>query len=72
MDIKRNIEAVVIDLDGTLLNEKHSLSDKNKEIIRKTMEQGVKVFLATGKTRASAESIIAALALDTPVFMYKV
>lgn len=66
MDIKRNIEAVVIDLDGTLLNEKHSLSDKNKEIIRKTMEQGVKVFLATGKTRASAESIIAALALDTP------
>jgi Cof subfamily protein (haloacid dehalogenase superfamily) len=66
MDIKRDIQAVVIDLDGTLLNNKHSLSDTNKAAILKTIEQGVKVFLATGKTRVSAESVIAALALDTP------
>lgn len=66
MDIKRDIQAVVIDLDGTLLNDKSILSDKNKEVIRKVIAQGVKVFLATGKTRASAESVIAALALDTP------
>lgn len=66
MDIKRDIQAVVIDLDGTLLNDKHSLSDRNKKTVRKAIKQGIKVIIATGKTRASAESVIAALALDTP------
>lgn len=66
MDIKRDIKAVVIDLDGTLLNDKHNLSDRNKKTVRKAIEQGIKIIVATGKTRASAESVIAALALDTP------
>ena len=66
MDIKRNIKYIVVDLDGTLLNDEHVVSDKNKEAIQKAIAQGVKVIIATGKTRASAESIIAALNLDTP------
>lgn len=66
MDIKRNIKFIVVDLDGTLLNDEHVVSDKNKDAIKKAIAQGVKVIIATGKTRASAESIIAALNLDTP------
>ena len=66
MDIKRNIQYIVVDLDGTLLNDKHKLDKRNKEAILKAIAQGVKVIIATGKTRASAESIIADLNLDTP------
>lgn len=66
MDIKRNIQYIVIDLDGTLLNDDHKVSDRNKAVIKKAIEQGVKVILATGKTRKGAEPIIAELGLDTP------
>lgn len=66
MDIKRNIQYIVLDLDGTLLNDEHTLSDRNKDAIKKAMEQGVKVIIATGKTRTGAESVIATLNLDTP------
>lgn len=43
------IKLVAIDLDGTLLNGKHTISDENKEAIKKAKEQGVKVVLCTGR-----------------------
>ena len=69
MDIKpmqRDIKLIVIDLDGTLLNDEHKLSERNRDAIKKAAAQGVRVVLATGKTRTSAESVIKDLALDTP------
>jgi len=62
---KHLIKAVVLDLDGALLNDSHTLSDRNRDTIRKVMDQGVKVLLATGKTRYSAASVLAALKLQT-------
>lgn len=64
--IKRDIKLIVTDIDGTLLNNDHQMSDRNRDVIRKAIAQGIKVVLATGKTRASAEGIIAALGLNTP------
>src|SRR5690606_15636400 len=46
--------------------DEHKLSERNKEAIKKAIAQGVKVILATGKTRKSAESMIKDLNLDTP------
>ena len=66
MENKTDIKFVVLDLDGTLLNSEHKMSERNKEAVRKTIAQGVKVMLATGKTRVSAEPIIKDLGLDTP------
>jgi Cof subfamily protein (haloacid dehalogenase superfamily) len=69
MDIKpmqRDIKLIVIDLDGTLLNDEHKLSERNRDAIKKAATHGVRVVLATGKTRLSAESVIKDLALDTP------
>ncbi|EDP67955.1 hydrolase, haloacid dehalogenase-like family protein [Carnobacterium sp. AT7] len=43
------IKLVAIDLDGTLLNREHIISDENKEVIKKAKEQGVKVVLCTGR-----------------------
>lgn len=63
---KHPYKAIVVDLDGTLLNDSHALSDRNRDTIHKAMAHGVKVLIATGKTRASAEPIIASLKLDTP------
>ena len=38
-------EAIVCDLDGTLLNEKHQLSDETKEVIKKVKDTGKKIFI---------------------------
>ncbi|MBZ0295868.1 MAG: HAD family hydrolase [Anaerolineae bacterium] len=60
------IKLIVVDLDGTLLNSQHELSERNEKALKAASEQGVKVILATGKTRASALSVIARLGLETP------
>lgn len=61
-----DIKLIVTDMDGTLLNDDHSMSDRNREALRKAIDNGVPVIIATGKTRTSNESVIAALNLDTP------
>lgn len=62
----RKIELIVTDLDGTLLDSKSQLSDRNVTVLKQAMEQGVRVMLATGKTYPSAKDIIARLGLTTP------
>ncbi len=61
-----DIKLIVVDLDGTLLSDDHTLSEKNKQALLAATAAGVPVVLATGKTRKSAESLIAALNLNTP------
>ncbi|MCG4546396.1 HAD-IIB family hydrolase, partial [Clostridium perfringens] len=40
---------VAIDMDGTLLKEDKTISEKTKEAIKKAREKNVKVVLATGR-----------------------
>lgn len=44
-----NIRALFIDMDGTLLTSSNEISQRNAEAINKIVNQGVKVFLATGR-----------------------
>jgi Cof subfamily protein (haloacid dehalogenase superfamily) len=44
-----NVRAIFIDMDGTLLTASNNISRRNMEAIYKLMNQGVKVFLATGR-----------------------
>jgi Cof subfamily protein (haloacid dehalogenase superfamily) len=61
-----SIQLVVVDLDGTLLNAEHVVTEQAEQAIRAAREQGIKVMLATGKTRSSALKVIEQLKLDTP------
>jgi len=63
---QRDIKLIAVDVDGTLLNNDHSLSDRNRQALLRAHDAGIAVVLATGKTRVGAESIIAALNLTTP------
>ena len=47
---------VAIDLDGTLLNSYGEISQRNKEAIKKAMEQGTEVIIASGRPISSARS----------------
>lgn len=60
------IQLIAVDLDGTLLNSRHELTERTEKALRAAIDKGVHVVLATGKTRASATSLIARLGLTSP------
>ncbi len=62
----KDIKLITVDLDGTLLNSKHELSERNKKAVKKAMEQGVQVVFATGKTRFAAEGLLEELDITSP------
>ena len=44
-----NIKAIVMDMDGTLLNSKDKISPKTRDILIECQKNGIKVVLASGK-----------------------
>ncbi len=58
---------ICIDMDGTLLNNKHEISERNKEAIKKATERGVKVAVTTGRLFTSAKYYAGLLGVKTPI-----
>ena len=48
---------IAIDLDGTLLNSKGEVSERNRLAINQAMAQGIEVVLCSGRVRGSIDSI---------------
>lgn len=55
---------LALDMDGTLLNSKHQISIKNKEMVKKAREEGIKVVLLSGREPGSIKLYSAELGLD--------
>ncbi|MCK5780656.1 MAG: HAD family phosphatase [Psychrilyobacter sp.] len=64
------IEAVVLDLDGTLLTDDHIITNLNKEVLQKLIDKRVKVFLATGRSFNAMKRYHEELKLSTPAICY--
>ncbi len=62
----KEIKLVAIDLDGTLLNSRHELSDRNRSALESAQQRGIAVVFATGKTRHAAASLIKTLGINSP------
>ena len=63
-------DAIVLDLDGTLLDEAGRLHPRNRSALRAAAERGVRVLVATGRSPLSAHPILEELALDTPAVVF--
>ena len=48
---------VVIDLDGTLLDNRGGITKRTKEIIKKIMDKGIEIVIASGRTIDSIKTI---------------
>lgn len=57
------IKLVAIDLDGTLLNSKKEISERNKAALAQAKAAGVKIVLCTGRPLAAIEIYLEALDL---------
>ncbi|MBT2659039.1 HAD family hydrolase [Bacillus sp. ISL-18] len=62
-----NVRAIFIDMDGTLLKASNIISDRNREAINSLVNQGIKVFLATGRHYEVTVPYHKELRLSTPM-----
>lgn len=61
------VRAIFIDMDGTLLKASNTISSRNKDAINELINQGVKVFLATGRHYEVTSPYHKELRLGTPM-----
>ncbi|WHY59962.1 HAD family hydrolase [Cytobacillus firmus] len=62
-----NMRAVFIDMDGTLLKASNNISRRNMEAIYRLIDQGVMVFLATGRHYEVTAPYHKEIGLQTPM-----
>lgn len=58
---------LVVDMDYTLLNKEKKVSERNRNALRRAMEQGVHVVVATGRIYTSARVYARLLGINTPI-----
>ncbi len=58
---------IAIDLDGTLLTEQKSISKHNKQVIKKAIQMGHIVCIATGRPYRASQMYYQELQLNTPM-----
>lgn len=58
---------LVTDMDYTLLNKEKKVSDRNREAVRKAIEKGIHIVLATGRIYTSARVYARLLGVSTPI-----
>jgi Cof subfamily protein (haloacid dehalogenase superfamily) len=64
------IRLLALDLDGTLLNSRGELSERNLEAISAARRAGVRVALVTGRRFRDARPLALQLGLDVPVISH--
>jgi Cof subfamily protein (haloacid dehalogenase superfamily) len=66
----RKFKLVAIDLDGTLLTSRKSITPMTHTAVRAAVKAGIKVVLATARPPRSVRGYWEALKLDTPIINY--
>jgi Cof subfamily protein (haloacid dehalogenase superfamily) len=64
------IRLLALDLDGTLLNSRGVISDRNRQAINDARDRGVRVALVTGRRFRDARPIALELGLDVPLISH--
>ena len=65
--MENKIKLICIDMDGTLLDNNHVISERNKEALRKAKDLGVTIAISTGRLFSSAKYYSELIGIDTAV-----
>lgn len=60
---------VVLDLDGTLLNDEKTISEKNAHILNELHKQGIHIVIATGRNYYMAKILVERIKFTEPVIL---
>lgn len=61
---------LAVDLDGTLLDENHQLTQRVRTALYQVAESGVQIVIATGRMFQSAVKIVDEIGMDLPMVTY--
>lgn len=64
---KQKYKMLVTDMDYTLLNKEKKISERNSEAIKKAIEKGIHMSVATGRIYTSARVYAKLLGVSTPI-----
>lgn len=67
---KLPISMIALDVDGTLLTDDFTISDRTKRIIQQAQAQNIKIILATGRNPRSCYPIMEELNLVSPMITH--
>jgi hydroxymethylpyrimidine pyrophosphatase-like HAD family hydrolase len=67
---ERRYDAVLLDLDGTLVTDDGSILPRTLEALRAARANGVRVMLSTGRSDLGVRPVLDALELDTPAVIF--
>ncbi|CEG27033.1 Cof-type HAD-IIB family hydrolase [Bacillus sp. B-jedd] len=60
-----DIKLIALDMDGTLLDDSHEVSEENRRAIQEAEEKGIKVVLSTGRNLATCRDYAVSLKLSS-------
>jgi Cof subfamily protein (haloacid dehalogenase superfamily) len=66
----RNYDALVLDVDGTLLDDQERIHPRTRAALDRARAEGVKLMLATGRSGAGVRGVARELALDVPAIVF--
>lgn len=66
----RSYDALVLDVDGTLLDDDDNIPPRTHRALELARAKGVRVMLATGRSSGGVRPVLRALELDTPAVVY--
>ena len=58
---------LAVDIDGTLVNSRDELTDGTREALRRAVDAGIRVVLATGRRYRRSRPLIVSLGIDAPL-----
>ncbi len=64
--MRLNIDTIVTDMDGTLLNPQRQISDYTMQVLRECKARGIRLIPASGRTRASMRPYLQKLDTGMP------
>ncbi len=68
--IRRAFDAILLDLDGTLVDGDERVHPRTQEALLAAARAGVKVMIATGRSELATIPVIEALGLEEPAIVY--
>jgi Cof subfamily protein (haloacid dehalogenase superfamily) len=68
--MQRAYDALVLDIDGTLLDDAELLPQRTAAALQRARASGVKVMLATGRSHHGVRELVAQLDLDEPSVVF--
>jgi len=68
---EKEIKLIALDIDGTIMDKNFKISEQVAKVIKKAMDKGIYVLIATGRMYSATVPIAKHLGLKTPLVVYQ-